>query len=179
VLSQDLEQHAEESLTGINGLLEALRRYPGRKTVVVLSGGMAVSDRPGGRIDISHLAKDLGEQAAHANTTIYAVQVDMGMSQAYAAQSRRIRNTQSLDRERTLSGKVLDEFSNASGGAMFTDLVGSGELALGQILRETSAFYLLGVEPTNGDRDGKAHRLRVKVGVKGATIRSRQWVVMR
>ena len=51
-LAQQLEERARESLNGLNGLLDALQQYPGRKTVVVMSGGMAVSDRPGGRIDI-------------------------------------------------------------------------------------------------------------------------------
>ena len=179
MLAQHLEARAEESLNGIKALLGALRRYPGRKTVVVLSGGIAISDRPGGRIDMGNQAKILGEQAAHANTTIYAVYVDTGFSQAYAAQSRRMRNAVSLERERTLAGKMLDEFAGASGGTMFQDLVGAGDTPLARILRETSAYYLLGVEPASSDRDGRARRLRVKASVRGATVRSRQWVVMR
>ena len=178
-LAVHLEERAEESLNGVNALLGALRRYPGRKTVVVLSGGIAVSDRPGGRIDIGNQARILGEQAAHANATIYAVYVDTGLSQAYAAQSRRMRNAGSLERERTLGGRVLDEFSGASGGTMFADLVGGGDVPLARILRETSGYYLLGVEPAASDRDGRAHRLRVKTSARGATVRSRQWVVMR
>ena len=59
---------------------------------------------------------------------------------------------------------------------MMRVVVGAGENALSQILRETSAYYLLGVAPDPADRDGRTHRLRVKVDAKGATVRSRIWV---
>lgn len=178
-LAQYLEERVTQSLNGLASLLDALRTYPGRKTVVLLSGGMAVSDRPGGRVDIGNEAKQLGEQAAHANATIYALHVETGMSRSYSAQSRRARDSVSLDRERRLSGKLLDEFADASGGTLLPVLVGGGEIALDRVLRETAVYYLLGVEPANMDRDGKAHRLQVKVNQRGATVRSRQWVVLR
>ena len=178
-LAQHLEERVTQSLNGIASLLDALRSYPGRKTVVVLSGGMAVSDRPGGRVDIGNEAKQLGEQAAHANAIIYALHVDKGLAQSYSAQSRRARDSVSIERERRLSSRLLDEFAGASGGALLPVLVGAGEIALDRVVRETSAYYLLGVEPANMDRDGRAHRLQVKVSQRGATVRSRQWVVLR
>ena len=177
-LAQNLEERVRLTLNGLTELLDALRRYPGRKTVVVLSTGMAISDRPGGRIDIGTEASLLGEQAARANATIYALHIDNGVSQSFSAESRRARDSASLSRERTLESKLLDEFASTTGGALLSVSVGSGEVALDRVLRETSAYYLLGVEPAGIDRDGKAHRLRVKVNQRGATIRSRQWVML-
>ena len=72
---------------------------------------------------------------------------------------------------------MVAEFAGASGGALLPVTVGT-ETALSRVLRETSAYYLLGVEPTAADRDGKAHQLRVKVNLRGATVRSRLWVVL-
>ena len=46
------------------------------------------------------------------------------------------------------------------------------------MLRETSSHYLLGVEPDDADRDGKLRELRVRVGQRGVTVRSRSWVVV-
>jgi len=46
------------------------------------------------------------------------------------------------------------------------------------VLRETSAYYLLGVEPATADRDGRPRELRVKVHRRGVSVRSRQWVVI-
>jgi hypothetical protein len=138
---------------------------------------MAVSDRPGGRVDVGNEAKALGEQATHANATMYALHVDNGLSQSYSAQSRRARDSDALNRERRMTSRLLDEFATASRGALLPVAVGA-ETALDRVLRETSAYYLLGVEPSNVDRDGKAHELRVKVSQRGAIVRSRQWVVL-
>lgn len=179
LLARHLEERAIQSLNGINALLGLLRDFPGRKTVVVLSGGMTVSDRPGGGVDIGDEARQLGEEAAHANATIYALHIDSGVRQIYAAEARRARDATSVERERRMASRVLDEFAAASGGALLTSLVGPGDIALGRVLRETSAYYLLGVEPANLDRDGRAHRLRVRVNQRGAIVRSRQWVVLR
>jgi VWFA-related protein len=178
-LAQHLEDRVTQSLNGLSALLDALRGEPGRKTVVLLSGGMAVSDRPGGRVNVGDEARLLGEQAAHANATIYALHVDLGLMQSYAPQSRRARDSVSLERERRLSSRLLEEFAVASGGTVLPVVVGNGEIALDRVLRETSAYYLLGVEPAQLDRDGRAHRLSVKVNQRGATVRSRQWVVLR
>jgi VWFA-related protein len=178
-LARHLEERVLQSLDGLAALLDFLSSSPDRKTIILLSGGMAVSDRPGGQVNVGDEAKQLGEQAAHANATIYALHVDSGLSQALGAQSQRPRDATTLERERRLSSKLLEEFADASGGTVLSVLVGNGDIALDRVLRETSSFYLLGVEPTSTDRDGRAHRLNVKVNARGATVRSRQWVVLR
>jgi hypothetical protein len=82
------------------------------------------------------------------------------------------------NRDRTIESRVLEEFSDASGGALLRVPTGSGEYALDRVLRETSAQYLLGVEPEEADRDGKLRALRVRINRNGTTIRSRRWVVI-
>ena len=84
--------------------------------------------------------------------------------------------SKAASRDRAVGGRALEEFSGASGGALMRVITGSGEYALNRVLRETSSHYLLGVEPGNGDRDGKLRELRVKVSQNGATVRSRLWV---
>ena len=139
-LAQQLEERARESLIGLDGLLDALQQYPGRKTVVVVSGGMAVSDRPGGRIDIGDEAGGLGEQAARANaastrcTSTPACRVPTRRRPAGSATSAH------SARERTLSAKLLDEFAGRLGGALLPVNVGAGDIALSRVLRETSAY---------------------------------------
>jgi VWFA-related protein len=88
-LSHYLEDRATQTLNGITDLLRALGEYPGRKTVIVMSGGIATSDRPGGRLDIGSEARLLGEQAAHANAVVYAVHVDTNLGENFSAQQRR------------------------------------------------------------------------------------------
>jgi hypothetical protein len=55
-------------------------------------------------------------------------------------------------------------------------VIGGGELGFQRVLRETSAGYVLGVEPTDRDRDGNLHEVRVSVKKHGVTVRARQWV---
>ena len=74
----------------------------------------------------------------------------------------------------------LERISGASGGTMFEVVQGGGEFAFDRILKETSAYYLLGVEPTDADRDGRPREMAVKVKdlPRGATVRARSWVVV-
>ena len=178
-LAQLFEERTTQSLNGIAALLDTLRDIPGRKTVIVISAGMAASDRPGARLDVGQEARTLGERAAHADATIYALHVEAGMPQNFSAQSRRVREAPADARERWLATQVLDEFAGASGGALVRAAVGGGDMALDRILKETSAYYLLGVDAANTSRDGRAHRLQVKVSHAGANVRSRRWVVLR
>jgi VWFA-related protein len=174
-----LEGEVLRGLNGLETLLRGLGDYPGRKTVIVLSAGMPVSDRVGGRPNIGDQARVLGEQAARANATIYALHIDNNFLKTFSAETRKTdKMPVSRERESALQGRLLDQFAGASGGTLMRILVGSGEGALDQILRETSAYYLLGVQPADSDRDGRTHVLKVKVDAPDATVRSRTWVLV-
>ncbi len=81
-------------------------------------------------------------------------------------------------RDGQLLSRWLDLFSGSAGGALITDMIGSGEIGFDRILTETSAYYLLGVQPDEKDRDGHAHELAVKVDRHGVAVRSRAWAVV-
>jgi len=72
----------------------------------------------------------------------------------------------------------LDQFASAAGGQRLYVPVGGGDFALDRVLRESSGYYLLGVQPEEIDRDGKPRELKVKVNRRGATVRSRKWVLV-
>ena len=170
------EGQATMALSGLSSIIRDLSVLPNRKTVVLLSGGMTASDRPGGRPNVDDLAQALGRTAAEANASVYALHIDTGTVQAYSADKRRSsRSSSSAERESALNSRLLDMFSGASGGTMLRVLVGSGEGALDRILRETASHYLLGVEPADSDR-GRLRELKVKVSEPGVTVRSRLWV---
>jgi VWFA-related protein len=174
-----LEGRATEGLNGLRALVGLLNEQPGRKTVVLFSAGIPVTDRPGGRPEVGDLAKLLGQDAAATNTSIYTLHVDNREMRAMSAESRRGGSTPvSRSRDMAVGGRLLEEFSGASGGALLRVLLGGGELALERVFRETSSHYLLGVEPDEADRDGKIRQLRVRVDTRGVTVRSRSWVVV-
>ena len=172
-----LEARATAGINGIRSLITMLAQDPARKTVVMFSSGMPTTDRPGGRPDLGNLPTTLGKDAAATNTTIYTLHVDSAQVRAMGAGTARASGSPGTrSRDHAVEGRVLEEFSGASGGALLRVPTGSGEQALDRVLRETSSHYLLGVEPQESDRDGSLRELRVKVRRDGATIRSRMWV---
>jgi VWFA-related protein len=177
--ARELEDQVSESLAGLNALLGLLVEYPGRKTVVLLSAGMPVSDRPGGWHRDSNEARMLGRAAAVANATVYAIHLDVGYRNVYSAETRLARPAVSLARERDVQQRLLADFAYSSGGALFDAPVDAGENGLARVRRETSAFYALGVAPEPRDLDGRTHELRVSVADRNVTVRSRRFVVLR
>jgi VWFA-related protein len=172
-----LEEQAESSLGGLDALLRGLTALPGRKSVLLISAGVLVSDRSDGRPDVGDVSRIMGQSAALANATVYTVQVQPPPSTGMSAQSRRA-SVIDGNRDRQLLGNWLDNFSAAAGGMRQYVPVGAGDYAFDRVLRETSAHYLLGVEPEQSDRDGRPRELKVKVGQRGVTVHSRQWVVV-
>ena len=175
MLAPQLENQASGSLSGIDELLRGLARVEGRKAVVLVSAGILLSDRKDGRPGVGDVSKTLGQIAAQGNVTLYTVQIES--SGPVAVASSRLPRAAS-NRDKLLYGNWLDEFSAAAGGSRIYVPVGSGAFAFDRVLRETSAHYLLGVEPDEADRDGRPRELKVKVNRPGVTVHGRRWVVI-
>jgi VWFA-related protein len=176
-LGVQLEHQTQSSLNGLEILLRELSTIPGRKYVVLVSAGLLVSDRLDGRPDVGDVARAMGQSAAQAHATLYTVQVDLNSANPAAA-SKRSSISSELSRDRAMFGNWLDNFSRAAGGMRIYVPVGGGGFAFDRVLRESSAYYLLGVEPAEADRDGKPRQLHVKVDRRGTIVRSRQWVLV-
>ena len=175
MLAPQLESQASNSLGGIDELLRGLARIEGRKAVVLVSAGILLSDRKDGRPGVGDVSRTLGQIAAQGNVTLYTVQIEATGPLAIA--SSRLPRAASA-RDKLLYGNWLDEFSSAAGGSRIYVPVGSGAFAFDRVLRETSAHYLLGVEPDEADRDGRPRELKVKVNRSGVTVHGRRWVVI-
>jgi VWFA-related protein len=175
-LAVELERQAQASLAGLRTLLAGLAEVPGRKSVILVSAGVLVSDRPEGRPDLGDMGTVMGQVAARANATVYTLHIDAAISPAAASQ--RGTGSPELSRDRALQGNWLNAFSAAAGGKLIYVPAGRPDFAFDRVLRETSAYYLLGVEPAEADRDGQPRELKIKVSGRGVEIRSRQWVVI-
>lgn len=176
-LARQLEQQALNSLDGLQRLLRGLATVDGRKAVVIISAGVPVSDRPDGRPDVADLARILGQEAARANAVVYTIHVDT-YSAMGGTLSRGGSISADMGRDRAMFGAWLHQFSDAAGGGRLYVPTGSGKFAFDRVLRESSGYYLLGVEPEARDRDGRPRELSVKVKGRGLTVRSRKWVVI-
>ena len=173
------EGQGNAGLGMLRSLLEQLSGINGRKTLVLISAGMIASDVPGGRPDIGELGMLVGKEAARSNTSIYTLFLDTSAVDRFQARVRGAdKNLQSVARDSEVLGRWLDHFSGASGGALFKVQVGAGEYAFERVLRETSAYYMLGVEPAEEDRDGRTHEVKVKTKERNLVTRGKRWVVV-
>lgn len=173
------EAEASRSLGALRSILEGLSAVSGRKTLVLVSGGLVASESPAGRPSVGDLGVVLGQEAARANTAIYTLFVDWQYLKQYDASKSGVPSGFGSGDSRVLSG-WLAKFTDSAGGKLFTVMTGVGELAFDRILTETSAYYALGVEPDAADRDGRPRELKVRLlsSSRGVSVRARSWVVV-
>ena len=178
-----LETEAQQRLRSLSNLVRGLSRVAGRKTVILVSGGMLSTTRVAGRPDVTGLMSQLGELAAAADANFYVLHWDTSYTDVYSAAGSRpgrnyIDRFQTLFADRHALGQGLEWIAGKAGGAVLRVEAGNGDFAFSRVLRETAAYYLLGVEPEADDRDGKAHFLRVQVDRRGSTVRHRTQVIV-
>jgi VWFA-related protein len=177
--AQELEAQGRTQLGILEELMRNLGKVQGRKVVVLISAGMVVADKIGFRPDLGDYGMRVGKVAAEANVTVYSLFIDRTLFTQMSAERRSaMPKDQPIFRDGNILSRMVDQVSGASGGEMFRSLTDDGAYAFDRLLRETSAYYLLGVEVAERDRDGKTHELKVKVDAPKATTRGRAWVVV-
>jgi VWFA-related protein len=177
--TQEFETAGMLSIGMLRGLFEELGRTPGRKYVVLVSGGMPLSDRPGGRPDGGTSGQELGVLAARANVGLYSLYFDRSFFDRASAANRTPNHTPvNLERESMVQGQWLGMLASGAGGALMRIIVGDSRSSFARVLKETSSYYLLGVEPLASDQAGRPQAIQVTVNKRGLTVRSRRWVVM-
>ena len=177
-----LEAEAAQRIGALRDLAAALAAIPGRKTVLLLSGSMISGPATRGRPDVSMLLQRLGEEISAAEINLYTVHWDTSFADAFSAAQPSSRRPQdrllSLGADRMALAGGLELLTGKAGGALLRVEAGSGDSAFTRVLREASAYYVLGVETAAEDRDGKPHSLRLGVTRRGATIRVRSHVLI-
>lgn len=119
----------------------------GRKSIIFVSEGLT-----GLGMDQASLIRELTETANHSNTAIYTVD-PAGLSGGGA--------------------DVLRTIAETTGAEAFVN-TNTPERALRQVVREASAFYLLGYASGRNPQDGKFHKIGVKVKRPGIDVRARR-----
>lgn len=175
-LAAAFEGQVGQSVRGLRTLLGALATHQGRKTLVLVSGGLLASDRIGARPDVRGIIDDIGREAALANVNLYVLHMDNSFIDAFSAKGAGPRA--SFMRDSQALGAGLERFAGVAGGELFRVQAGTGDTAFDRVLLETSAYYLLGVEPQPSDRDGRPHSISVSVRTRGAQVRSRARVLI-
>jgi VWFA-related protein len=120
----------------------------GRKAIIFVSEGLT-----GLGMDQVTLIPELTQTANNNNTAIYTVD-PAGLTSGGSAD-------------------VLRTIADSTGAEAFVN-TNTPERALRQVVREASAFYLLGYASTRNPQDGKFHKIGVKVKRSGIDVRARR-----
>ena len=159
----DIRLRASASMGALRDIIRSLRGVDGPKTLVLVSGGLVLE-----RHDI--LSTLIAEEAAVANTTIYVLHIERPLLDASVA-----RPSPTQFEDMALGREGLEIVAGRARGEVFS-VPTSAEFALARVARETSGYYLIGVEAEPDDRNGQAHQVRVELASprRGLTLRSRR-----
>jgi VWFA-related protein len=122
-------------------------------------------------VDLNSDMREVFEVANRQNTSIYPVDprglgaFEYDINETVGQQTDRRALNSSLDTLRVLA-------DNTDGRA----ILNRNDLAVGmrQIIRDSSAYYLIGYTSTQAPTDGKFHKIEVKVARRGADVRARK-----
>jgi VWFA-related protein len=162
---REIHQRVGQLLVGMDNLLAYLRTIDAPKVVILLSSGIIEDPR-------ERLLDRVGRDAAAARASIYVLHFNtLGAPDA----SER-RASPSRERDADLGRATLESIAGRARGTVF-EVTGGADDAFGRIGVELSGYYLLGVEPLEGDGDGKAHSIGVRVARKDVTVKARRDLV--
>jgi VWFA-related protein len=166
MLGQTATVDGQMTVTALRSLLIALRRIDAPKTILFVSEGFISDDR---LLAVS----EFGALAAAARTSIYTLKLDDSLFTTSADNARMPTNPAA---DRVVRAEGLEQLAAVTRGSLFT-IVGSGAGVFERIESELGGYYLLGVDSTPSDKDGKAHPIRVEVARRGLTVRARRALV--
>jgi len=158
---RELTNAARDTVRGLSAFLSGLSALEGTKALVF------VSERLVDVKDVQRELQDLGRAADLARVRTYVIQVNRPL---YDIGRRRAPADEPGDLGMEMSG--LENVAGVTGGEMFRP---SGRLdaVMTKIDASTSAYYLIGFEPTDKERDGKYHRIQLTLNRPNVTLKSR------
>jgi VWFA-related protein len=159
---RETRAQSSDALAALDTLLEGLRDFDARKTIVYVSNGVVFDREIEGRL------RELGAKIAAASATFYSIQIYTAPNDATAPGL-----APDWEADRKVRGEGLDYLAGVSGGALFRPAAGLGTVAA-RIARETSARYAIGFQVQPAERDGRKHDIKVSLRRdRGVTVRHR------
>lgn len=155
---------AEASMRGLREWIQRLGETEGQKSLILLSEGL-ITDSPA---DLQDVVRDAMRGRVSVNVLL------MDVPRADATQGLM---PPTFTEDRDLEVRGLNDLAALSRGAIF-QIVGTADRTFDRLASEISAYYLLSVEESPSDHDGKNHRIDVSVRRSGVTLRSRQAFVL-
>jgi VWFA-related protein len=165
LMAADGTAAGEQTLAAMRALLGGLRAIEVPKTIVLVTEGFVLEDQLPSFVDIERLA-------GVARTSIYVLRLD---DQVFDVTEQSMPPMGARLQDRAERAQGIERLAAATRGSVF-NVIASADAAFARIESELSGYYLLGVESDPVDRAGPLP-IRVSVGRRGATIRSRRELV--
>lgn len=161
----ELRQRTDASVRALESVLQALGDVEGPKSLVWISEGLVI-DGPGAEL------ASLERLAAAGRVTVNVIMLDA----PFADVSER-ELSPSAREDRDLQMRGLEMLAGYTRGAIFP-VGGSADAVFQRLEEELSGYYMLGVESTPADGDGRRHGIKVSVRRRGANVRARREFVI-
>ena len=122
-------------------------------------------------VDLNSEMRDVFEIANRQNTSIYPVD-----PRGLGVFEYDINDTVGQNTDRRALNSSLDTLRVMADNTDGRAILNRNDLAVGmqQIIRDASAYYLLGYTSSQAPTDGKFHKIEVKVGRRGVDVRARK-----
>jgi VWFA-related protein len=169
----EARQRTEQALGIIQRSLDALAGTRGRKSLVLVSGGIAEDSR----LDVFHRVVSASRRA---NAAIYSLDA-RGLEAAATGLQADVNEPMRL--QDLSAGAGMDEIREASEGSEGLALDTGGLViknqndlgaGLARVESDSRSYYLLGYTPTHRAADGKFRKISVKVAREGVRVRARR-----
>jgi hypothetical protein len=151
----DVACRSREVLEALRGLLSSLVGASTPPTMIFFSAGLSATTRTTGNLGTSNcdLSTDafqnVGTAAAEARAHVYVVQADLTVLQR---------------------SEGLENLAGVTGAEVLM-LAAGGDNALNRIALETSSSYLASFQPEPSERNGRPHRVELRVTRPDVTVR--------
>lgn len=153
--------NTRDTLLALGAFMTGLSSVEGTKSIVFVSEGLVET-----RDNRNEFAA-LGRAADRSRVRMFVIQLNQPI---YDIQSRKAPADAAGDIGRELAG--LENVAGVTGGELFRPS-GRVDSAMDEIDRATSAYYLVGFEPADKERDGKYHRIELSLARKDLRIKAR------
>jgi VWFA-related protein len=153
--------NTRDTILAVSAFMTGLSSLEGTKSIVFISEGLI--DTPENRNDFN----DLSRVADASRVRMFVIQLNKPI---YDVSTRKAPADAGGDIALELSG--LQDLAGVTNGEIFRPS-GRVDSAMEQIDRATSAYYLVGFEPNDKERDGKYHKIELSLARKDLRIKSR------
>ena len=170
-LVDQLRADGQRTIHTLSGLASGLAKVPGRKTIVLLSGGFFAEDSWGDLQGLTGLA-------ARASVRIYALDT-RGLNRGSASSDildmppHSSVNPAEVPANFDVGADAPNALAVDTGGLMIRN-ENNFTKAFQEIADDTSSYYVLGYAPSNTDFDGKFRNITVRVTRPGLDVRARK-----